>query len=302
MEEELDEIEEGKIKRDQVLKDFYEPFSKALESAETEMEALKGKESGETCPQCGKPLVSRYGKRGAFLGCSGYPDCKYTKPGEGEPSREPPVPTDHVCPECGKPMLQRMGRRGPFLGCSGYPDCKTTMNFDAEGKPQLSSKPTEHICEKCGKPLVLREGARGPFLACTGYPKCRNTKDVDAQGNPMKPIETGEKCAKCGSAMVVKRGPRGPFLGCSAYPKCRSTKPVPEEMKERLKTLLPPPAKKAVPAVEISETCPECGAPMKLRPGRRGFFLGCSKYPKCKGTREASPEILERIQTPAAAS
>jgi DNA topoisomerase-1 len=302
MEEELDQIEEGKIKRDQVLKEFYEPFSQALESAETQMETLKGVESGEACPQCGKPLVSRYGKRGPFWGCSGYPECKYTKPGEGEPGREAPVPTDHPCPECGKPMLQRMGRRGPFLGCSGYPDCKTTMNFDAEGKPVLSSKPTEHVCEKCGKPMVLREGARGPFLACSGYPKCRNAKDVDAKGNPMKPIETGEKCAKCGSAMVVKRGPRGPFLGCSAYPKCRSTKPVPEEMKEKLKTLLPPPPKKAVPAVEVTETCPECGAPMKLRPGRRGFFLGCSKYPKCKGTREASPEILERIQTPAGAT
>jgi DNA topoisomerase-1 len=301
MEEELDEIEEGKIKRDQVLKDFYEPFSQALEVAESEMEALKGKESGEVCPQCGKPLVHRYGKRGPFLGCSGYPDCKYIKPGEGEAVRPPPVPTEHPCPNCGKPMLQRMGRRGPFLGCSGYPECKTTMNFDAEGKPVLSSKPTEHVCEKCGKPMVLREGARGPFLACSGYPKCRNAKDVDAKGNPMKPIETGEKCAKCGSPMVVKRGPRGPFLGCSAYPKCRSTKPVPEEMKEKLKKLLPAPAKKAVPAVEITETCPECGAPMKLRPGRRGFFLGCSKYPKCKGTREASPEILDKIQTPAAA-
>jgi DNA topoisomerase-1 len=100
--------------------------------------------------------------------------------------------------------------------------------------------------------------------------------------------------------MVVKRGPRGPFLGCSAYPKCRSTKPIPEEMKEKIKALLPPPPKKAVPAVEVHETCPECGAPMKLRPGRRGFFLGCSKYPKCKGTREAPPEILEQVQAAAA--
>ena len=101
--------------------------------------------------------------------------------------------------------------------------------------------------------------------------------------------------------MVVQRGPRGPFLGCSAYPKCRSTKPIPEEMKEKIKALLPPPPKKTVPAVDVRETCPECGVPMKLRPGRRGFFLGCSKYPKCKGTREAPPEVLEKIQTPAGA-
>jgi DNA topoisomerase-1 len=170
------------------------------------------------------------------------------------------------------------------------------MNFDAEGKPVLSAKPTEHVCDKCGKPMVIREGRRGPFLACTGYPKCRNAKDVDAEGNPVQPVETGIQCEKCGAPMTVKRGPRGPFLGCSAYPRCRSTKQMPEELKEKVKTMFPAPAKKAVPAVEVAETCPECGSAMKLRPGRKGYFLGCSKYPKCKGTREASPELLEQIQ------
>jgi DNA topoisomerase-1 len=295
MEEELDEIEEGKIKRDRVLTEFYEPFSQALKVAETKMTAVKGKETGETCPQCGKPLVVRYSKNGRFLGCSGYPECKFTKPSEGENGKQPPTETEHRCPTCGKPMLQRMGRRGPFLGCSGYPDCKTTMNFDAEGKPVLASRPTDHVCEKCGKPMVLREGRRGPFLACTGYPKCRNIKNVDAEGNPIKPIETGIKCEKCGSPMEVKPGPRGPFLGCSAYPKCRSTKPVPPELKEKFKALMPARPKKEVPAVEVKETCPECGAAMKLRPGRRGYFLGCSKYPKCKGTRELPPDMLEQI-------
>jgi DNA topoisomerase-1 len=292
MEEELDEIESRKIQRDVVLTEFYEPFRQSLQVAETKMPAVKGVETDEKCPKCGKPLVVRFSKVGKFLGCSGYPECRYIKPREGEAAREAPIETEHPCPTCGKPMLQRMGRRGPFLGCSGYPECKTTMNFDAEGKPVLSSKPTEHVCDRCGKPMVLREGPRGPFLACTGYPKCRNAKDVDAEGNPVKPIETGVQCEKCGGPMVVKRGPRGPFLGCAAYPKCRSTKPVPAELKERLKELMPAPAKKAVPAVEVSETCPECGAPMKLRPGRRGLFLGCSKYPKCKGTREAPPELL----------
>ncbi len=289
MEEELDQIETRKNKRNDVLTEFYEPFAQALKVAEVKMQT-----DAEKCPLCGKPLVERYSRFGKFFGCSGHPDCKYIKKrNEDKLTREPPKPTEHICPECGKQMVQRMGKRGPFLGCSGYPDCKTTMNFDIEGKPVLASKPTAHVCEKCGKPMVLREGPRGPFLACTGYPKCKNAKDVDAAGNPMKPIETGLSCAKCGEPMVVKRGPRGPFLGCSAYPKCRSTKPVPEELKEKLKDLLPPPPpKKAVPAVEIKETCPECDAPMKLRPGKRGFFLGCSKYPKCRGTREAPPDLL----------
>jgi DNA topoisomerase-1 len=114
-----------------------------------------------------------------------------------------------------------------------------------------------------------------------------------------KPTE--HKCDKCGEPMVLREGRRGPFLGCSAYPKCRSTKRVPEEMKEKVAALLPAPAaKKAVPQVEINETCPECGSPMKLRPGRRGLFLGCSKYPKCKGTREAPPELLEQVNATSA--
>lgn len=301
MEEELDEIEERKVGRDAVLQEFWESFRQDLAKAETDMPAVKGQETDEKCPLCQRPMVVRYSKAGKFLGCSGYPECKGTKrlTADGE-AEEPPPPTDVACPNCGKPMLQRMGKRGAFLGCSGYPDCKTTMNFDAEGKPVLASKPTEHTCDKCGAPMVLREGRRGPFLGCSAYPKCRNIQDADALGNPVKPIETGEVCEKCGSPMTVKRGPRGPFLGCSAYPKCRSTKPMPAELKEKLKTLMPAPAKKAAPAVEVKETCPECGAPMKLRPGRRGFFLGCSKYPKCRGTREAPAELLEQAADAAA--
>jgi len=292
MEEELDQIETKKYHRNEVLNEFYEPFSQDLKVAETKMLA-----DAEKCPECGAPLVERYSRFGKFFGCSRHPECKYIKKKGAEKGiKEAPKVTEHMCPQCGKPMLQRMGKRGPFLGCSGYPECKTTMNFDVEGKPVLASKPTDHLCDKCGKPMVLREGPRGPFLACTGYPKCRNAKDVDAQGNPLKPIETGLNCEKCGGPMVVKRGPRGPFLGCSAYPKCRSTKKVPEDLQEKLKDLLPPPPKKKEgPAVEVQETCPQCDSPMKLRPGRGGYFLGCTKYPKCKGTREASPELLEQI-------
>ncbi len=290
MEEELDQVETKQYERNQVLNEFYEPFAQALKVAETKM-----MDQAEKCPLCGAPLVERFSRFGKFFGCSRHPECKYIKKKSGE-KKEPAKPTEHKCPECGAPMLQRMGRRGPFLGCSRYPDCKTTMNFDPEGKPVLASKATEHVCDKCGKPMLLRQGPRGPFLACSGYPKCRNAKDVDAQGNPVKPIETGIVCEKCGSPMHVKRGPRGPFLGCSAHPKCRSTKPLPADLKERLKDVLPaPPPKKDVPKIEIEETCPNCNAPMKLRSARGSYFLGCSKYPKCRGTREATPELLEKV-------
>ncbi len=302
-EEELDDIAAGKMEHAAVLDEFWGPFSQALEQAKTNMGVQRGRETGEMCPKCGKPLVEQFSRKTgrSFIGCSGWKEgCKYIKPREGEPERPEPAETDIKCPNCGKPMVQRMSRRGPFLGCSGYPDCKTTMNLTAEGKPVPAAQPTAHKCEKCGSPMVLREGRRGPFLACTGYPKCKNALDVDAQGNPIRPVQTGIACDKCGSPMIVKKGPRGPFLACSGYPKCRSYKPLPAELKERpeVKALLEAQSAKkaAAPQVEVTETCPECGGAMKLRTGRGGsYFLGCAKYPKCKGTRELSEELLEKV-------
>jgi DNA topoisomerase-1 len=302
-EEELDDIAERKAQYVDVLNEFWGPFSQALDEAKTKMGPLKGQETGELCPKCGKPLVQQFSRktRGPFVGCSGWKEgCKYIKPREGEPERPDPIETEHACPTCGRPMVQRMSRRGPFLGCSGYPECKTTMNLSADGQPVVSAQPTAHKCDKCGSPMVIRQGRRGPFLACTAYPKCKNALDVDAHGNPIRPVKTGIRCEKCGSEMIVKKGPRGPFLACSGYPKCRSYKPLPAELRERpeVKALLEAQAvkKAATPQVEVTETCPDCGSAMKLRPGRGGsYFLGCSKYPRCKGTRELSEELLEKV-------
>jgi len=304
IEEDLDKIESRQMQYEDVLNEFWGPFSQALKTADTEMPKVKGEPTGEMCPKCGQPLVFFFTKKAGrkFVACSGWKKdgtgCDYVKPPEGQPDA-PKLSEEVKCPVCGKPMLQRFGPRGPFLGCSGYPECKTTMKLTADGKAELTAKPTEYVCEKCGSPMVIREGRRGPFLACTGYPKCKNALDLDADGKPIKPVDTGVSCDKCGSPMIVRRGPRGPFLACSAYPKCRSSKPMTPELAEKLKGSLPAaPPKKQVPQVEIKETCPECGSAMKLRPGRKGYFLGCSKYPKCRGTLEASPELLERVANP----
>jgi DNA topoisomerase-1 len=300
-EEELDEIETGKCQYVEVLNEFWGPFKEALDKAGVDMVSSRGRETGEMCPKCGRPLVVNYSTKTKreFVGCSGFRDkenqCKYIKPAEGEAEAAEPETTDIACPTCSKPMLKKSGRWGPYLACSDE-ECKTRMSFDAQGKPVLSAKPTEHLCEKCGKPMVIREGKRGAFLACTGYPKCKNAKDVDAEGNPIPERDLGIACEKCGSPMKIRKGPRGPFLGCSAFPKCRGTKQLTDELKEQLKDVLPVAApKKAAPAVEVQETCPECGSPMKARQGRKGYFLVCSKYPKCKGTREPSPETLELL-------
>ncbi len=309
-EEELDEIETGKCKYEDVLTEFWGPFSKSLALAKEKMPVQKAVETGEKCPDCGKPLItliSRKTKR-PFTGCSGYRDesaCRYIKPGEGEEARPKPELTDIACPKCGKFMYKRVGKTGPFLGCSGYPECKTTMNFDAQGKPVLSSVETDYKCEKCGKPMAKKEGSRGPFLGCTGYPKCKNIVDIDASGNPVKPVDIGIKCEKCQSPMTIKKGPRGPFLACSAYPKCRNSKNLTDEMKEQFKDLIPKPApKKEMPNVEIPDLCGECGGPMRLQKSRFGgrYFLGCLNYPKCKGTGKVSPALDEKIKLVEAAA
>ena len=300
MESELDQIENQETEWKAVLDKFWGPFSKALETAQESMEAVKEKETGENCPKCGKPLVFRYSPdipSTELRGCSGFPDCKYGITGDGRVliSEEE---TDIDCPTCGKKMMKKSSSLGPSLACSDK-ECKTTMKFDANNNPILASKPTKHVCDKCGKPMVMRQGPRGWFLGCSGYPKCRNLKEVDADGNPVKPVDLGIKCEKCQSPMHVKRGPRGPFMGCSNYPKCRSTKRLTDEQREQVKDLLPPPPpKEALPNIEIDGRCPDCDAPMELRKGRFGLYLVCSKFEetKCKGNRKLTPEIKDKLQ------
>jgi DNA topoisomerase-1 len=144
--------------------------------------------------------------------------------------------------------------------------------------------------------MIQRQGPRGNFLGCSAYPKCRGTLPVDDQGQPVKTPEINVKCEKCGGPMGVKRGRRGSFLGCLNYPKCRSTAPIPDELKDQL------PAFQAASSsgpdlklIAVEETCDQCGGNMVVRRGRRGYFLGCSNYPKCKGTAEPSEATLEKI-------
>jgi len=298
MEDELDDIATKKEDMVKVLDDFYHPFKEALKTAETAMERVQVL-SSEKCLECGAPMIVKFSRTGQFLGCSRYPECKATRPIDGS-ARAAAVETEHICPKCGKPLMLRESKRGPFLSCSGYPTCKESFNLNAEGQPVPSVVETDHVCPKCGKPMALRQGSRGAFLGCTGYPKCRSTMPVDDQGKPVETVTVDVKCEKCGGPMGVKQGRRGAFLGCLNYPKCRSTAPIPDDLKEKLGDLPAPAASGEAGGVDlktlvIPETCENCGGPMIVRKGRRGYFLGCSKYPKCKGTKEPSEATLEKI-------
>ena len=139
METELDEIAEGKLVWNEVLKEFYDFFEPRVEDAFTDMEKKKPQETGETCPECGSPLVIRKGKYGEFTACSNYPECKYIKQEE----KEETVICD--CPNCDGKIVEKKSRKGKvFYGCNNFPKCKTAY-WDM---------PTGEKCPECGKMLV----------------------------------------------------------------------------------------------------------------------------------------------------
>ncbi len=211
-------------------------------------------------------------------------------------------PSPHTCPQCEKQLAYRWGKAGRFLACTGYPECKFTCNIDAEGNP-VRVTTTEHKCERCGKAMVLRSSRGKPFLGCSGYPECAFTVPCDEQGNPLqkvKPDQIKEVCEECGSPMTVKFKGRNAFLGCSAYPECRSTQQLPAGV------YVEPPPKE--PPQEAGVSCPECKRPMLIRKGRRGPFVACSGYPRCRKTmpmekleeiKRAGPEAAMADEAPA---
>lgn len=139
MENELDEIADGKLVWNKVLEEFYKLFEPRVKDAFSDMEKKAPQETGETCPECGSPLVIRKGKYGEFTACSNYPTCKYIKKEEHE------VVELCDCPNCGSKIVEKTTRKGKkFYGCSNYPKCKTAF-WD---------KPTGELCPNCSKLLV----------------------------------------------------------------------------------------------------------------------------------------------------
>ena len=319
-EEELDDIETGKCHYKEILDEFWGPFSELLKKAGDEAPPVR-ELTGEMCPKCGRPLERRYSVKsgGEFVGCTGWKDkenpCTFKRDAEGKEITGPEV-TDIPCPAgCGGFMVKKEGRFGTFFTCQNAPGCPTTMNLGPDGNPVVTALPTKNKCPKCEKQfLLLKESKKGKKYVQCPDAKCKFIADCDEQGNPVTPPDTGIVCEKCGSPMVVRTAWRGPFLSCSGFPRCRNAKSINAELREQLKQRgieLPAAPEKgekkpaaSVPDVAVAETCPECGAAMKLKPSRfgKGYFLSCSKYPKCKGTAKVTPELQARIDAAATAA
>jgi DNA topoisomerase I len=245
MEEELDEVEEGKLTWTDALDEFYQKFKKDLRLAERQMDDIKGEgiPTEEKCEKCGKPMNIRLGRNGAFLACTGYPECDGTRdlpPELAEKYRpaKPPAPEvpEQACEKCGKPMAVKRGRFGYFLACTGYPECRNTKRIVMKGGAATTVEDVrlEEKCPQCGNHLVKKHGRFGEFTACSNYPACKYIKRETL----------GIACPEkgCTGEIVVRRSKRGPFYGCTRYPECKFTtshKPV-------------------------AEPCPSCGSPILL--------------------------------------
>jgi len=216
IETELDHVEEGNEDWHKLIGRFYDPFSKALDTAATEMQRIKvpEEELEATCPKCEKQLVLREGRFGRFIACSGYPECDFSQSeddffrqdkdldenGEEKASESADNETKVKCPNCDGYLIKRRSKRGEFLGCENYPKCKTTANLDGSAtekqeKAKKGAQLTDVKCEKCGKPMALRSSRRGNFLGCSGFPRCRTIVNIkeDTVYNLLEPETETEK-------------------------------------------------------------------------------------------------------------
>lgn len=197
-------------------------------------------------------------------------------------------PSDHTCPQCGSPCEYRFGRNGRFLSCTAF---------------EVPPIETDVPCPKCGKHLLLKRGkGKNPTLTCSdlgnckgrmGWTKltaeqretyqaqldelpisCKYAAPVDHEGNPVVPEETDIACPKCESPMLKRKGRFGPFLSCVKYPNCDGIVNL-----DKKGHVSPP----KVPPLETDLPCEKCGGVMNLRSSKRGPWLSCSAFPKCRG-------------------
>lgn len=209
LEDELDEVSRGEKEWVPLLEAFWDPFKNQVDNI---LETVKRKDVtqeliDEKCPDCGKPLSIRLGKRDRFIGCTGYPDCSYTRAMEeqpGEASQDAELVEGRECPDCGGPLKIKHGRFGKFIGCGNYPKCK---HIESLNKPA----DTGVECPECkqGK-IVKRQSRKGRvFFSCNRYPDCKYAiwNEPIAQACPKCawPILTVKKTKKRGTELVCPR-------------------------------------------------------------------------------------------------
>ncbi len=191
MEQELDEIADGKRDYVKTLKDFYGPFSKDIKSKEKLEKATNLGEADENirCPKCGGKMIIKLGRTGKFLSCAKFPECDGARTIDGK-ELEGPKETGEECPKCGGKLVERDGRFGRFVACSNYPKCK----FIKKSAEEEARAKTGIKCPKCNEgEMSERRGRFGIFYSCSNYPECKYA---------IKAKPTGRICDLCGALMM----------------------------------------------------------------------------------------------------
>ena len=193
MEEELDEIANGKTTVSSVLSGFYKDFAADLANAEEKAPDREKETAAQTtdliCEKCGAVMVVKIGRYGKFAACPNYPACRNTKTLTDEKEQKPLKKTGEKCELCGADMVIRPGRYGNFYACSRYPECKNTKQI---------RHPVGVKCPKCGGEILQRSGKnRRIFYSCENYPTC----DFSSWDLPLR-----ESCPRCGKLLFAKKG------------------------------------------------------------------------------------------------
>ncbi|HET7570271.1 MAG TPA: type I DNA topoisomerase [Gammaproteobacteria bacterium] len=220
LEDELDEVARGEKDWVPLLDEFWSPFKSLVDEKEESVSRkdVTSEELDEACPKCGKPLSIRLGRRGRFIGCTGYPDCDYTRnldESADEAPTEPEKVEGRQCPDCGSDLIIRRGRYGKFIGCSNYPKCKHI-------EPLEKPKDTGIECPECHEGKLLQRKSRYGkiFYSCERYPKCKY-----AVWN--QPI--AEQCPQCGwPILTVKTTKRRGTEKVCPQKECGYKTPAPE--------------------------------------------------------------------------
>ncbi len=307
LEEELDDIEEGKEKWTTLLNGFYDHFEDELKDAGKTMRNVKRmeQETGDKCEKCGSPLVLKWGKFGSFYACSNFTRKKPVTVAIGPWKKDAKAVVQKITKALHFPMTVHAAVDDTKVYSKEVASAKELVSAIAEAvdssaekgkkisveqvscdftKENIAAKPdlntpeaqeagdTEEYCENCGRVMVLRRGQFGPFMSCPGYnedPPCKTIRKLSQKQQQKPPEPTGEACPACGKPLVLRQGAYGEFVSCSGYPGCKYVK---QNLIEGMK-------------------CPKCGeGDIAERKARRGnIFWGCTNYPKCDFTSNNKP-------------
>jgi len=187
LEDELDAVSRGEKNWIPLMREFWDPFKLLVDNKDESVQRkdVTQEMMDEKCPDCASQLSIRLGRNGRFIGCTNYPECKYTRNLNGDSeTTEPELVEGRSCPKCNSPLVIKTGRYGKFIGCSGYPSCR---HIEPLEKPE----DTGVSCPECKKGMILKRKSRNGkiFFSCSIYPKCQY-----ALWNPPIP----EKCPECG--------------------------------------------------------------------------------------------------------